>query len=390
MADLKIGEIILRERRKLNMTQEELANALTVTAQAVSNWERGGYPDITLLVRIANFFKITVDELVGNDQATMDDDMVAFGNKYRSNQYSKAEKLAFAKEMYEKYPNNFELINALGECVVNNMESISENMALLKEIHQKIMTQCTDEEYRRASIHRMCFVATDDELEDLIGKSELNWQEAIAIGELREERYILQGRFDEFRRERSATDLLIFMQYLGRYNMNYYGKREHPAYVQNFAEPARTAAWEKHKMRLLEGFDEDGIVPEAWCGCYAEFSLKAAGALIACGNTQKGFAMLENTFALYERWNRIPKGKCMEVGNNAIFGKATVQHTTEYITDICFEDGHKVWAPYIWLFWQTPKDIYVAMTQWPWFNGVREDERYLTLLARAKEMAKTI
>ena len=40
MAELKIAEVIIRERRKLKLTQEELANALMVSPQAVSNWER--------------------------------------------------------------------------------------------------------------------------------------------------------------------------------------------------------------------------------------------------------------------------------------------------------------------------------------------------------------
>ena len=65
--ELKIPEVILKKRREKNLTQEELASALGVSPQAVSNWERGGYPDITLLPKIANFFEITVDELIGND-----------------------------------------------------------------------------------------------------------------------------------------------------------------------------------------------------------------------------------------------------------------------------------------------------------------------------------
>ena len=60
MIDLKISEVILRERQKNKLTQEELASKLGVSAQAVSNWERGGYPDIVLLPQIANFFHITV------------------------------------------------------------------------------------------------------------------------------------------------------------------------------------------------------------------------------------------------------------------------------------------------------------------------------------------
>lgn len=155
MAELKIAEVILRERRKLKLTQGELANALMVSSQAVSNWERGGYPDITLLPRIANYFKITVDELIGNDAATMDEDMLSFGNKYRSNQYSKLEKLAFAKEMYQKYPNNFELIHYLGDLIVDNMDIISDNIELLKELRKRIMSECTDEEYR-AALYTVC------------------------------------------------------------------------------------------------------------------------------------------------------------------------------------------------------------------------------------------
>ena len=65
MTELRIPEVILRERRKKGLTQEELAAQLSVSSQAISNWERGGYPDITLLPRIANFFGITVDELIG-------------------------------------------------------------------------------------------------------------------------------------------------------------------------------------------------------------------------------------------------------------------------------------------------------------------------------------
>lgn len=394
MAELKIAEVILRERRKLDLTQEELASALSVSPQAVSNWERGGYPDITLLPRIANYFKITVDELIGNDEATMVDDMVALGNKLRGNsQYSKKEKLDLAKEMYEKYPNNFELIDILGNLIVENMDVISENIELLKEIHKKIMTECTDEEYRRYSIHRICFAATDDELEDLIGKSEINWQEAIPIGELREERYVLQGRFYEFRRERNATDILIFMKYLGRYCMDYFGNPDKPTYVQNFSEPERTAAWEMHKLNLIENFDlsctcENGV-PDAWCGCYAEFTLKAAGALIACGRHDKGFSMLEKAFARYERWIKIPEGTWLEVGNEAVFGKATVNKMDQkYMVNIRFEDGKTVWTPYLWLFWQKPGDILDAMTRWPFFDKVRSDERFLSFLKLAEMMAE--
>ncbi len=80
MVDLKISEVIFRERQKNRLTQEELASKLGVSAQAVSNWERGGYPDIVLLPQIANFFHITVDELIGNDEAAKQADIESFNH----------------------------------------------------------------------------------------------------------------------------------------------------------------------------------------------------------------------------------------------------------------------------------------------------------------------
>lgn len=50
----------------MGITQEQLAQAMGVTNQAVSKWESGqSYPHITLLPRLAAYFRVTVDELLG-------------------------------------------------------------------------------------------------------------------------------------------------------------------------------------------------------------------------------------------------------------------------------------------------------------------------------------
>ena len=63
---LNLGNKIRELRRRDGRTQDNLAEALGVTAQAVSRWESGGsYPDMEMIPAIANYFHISIDELFG-------------------------------------------------------------------------------------------------------------------------------------------------------------------------------------------------------------------------------------------------------------------------------------------------------------------------------------
>ena len=63
---MKIGQIIAELRKQNNMTQAEVADALYISYQAVSKWERGEcLPDITLLPKIAELFQTSIDKLLG-------------------------------------------------------------------------------------------------------------------------------------------------------------------------------------------------------------------------------------------------------------------------------------------------------------------------------------
>lgn len=70
MFDMKeIGFKIAKLRKGKNMTQMELADALGISFQAISNWERGeSMPDIAKLVSLSQIFDVSVDEILGNDR----------------------------------------------------------------------------------------------------------------------------------------------------------------------------------------------------------------------------------------------------------------------------------------------------------------------------------
>ena len=66
---MKIGEVIREYRKKKNITQEEMANRLGVTAPAVNKWENGNsQPDIMLLAPIARLLNTTLDTLLSFEE----------------------------------------------------------------------------------------------------------------------------------------------------------------------------------------------------------------------------------------------------------------------------------------------------------------------------------
>ena len=62
-----IGKQIAAMRKERGIKQEELANYVSVSTQAVSKWENGGVPDVELLPKIADFFSVSVDSLFGRN-----------------------------------------------------------------------------------------------------------------------------------------------------------------------------------------------------------------------------------------------------------------------------------------------------------------------------------
>ena len=68
MKERNTGTLLRLLRQEVGMTQRELAEALHVSAQAVSNWETGaGCPDVSLLPALAARFGVSVERLLTGD-----------------------------------------------------------------------------------------------------------------------------------------------------------------------------------------------------------------------------------------------------------------------------------------------------------------------------------
>lgn len=94
---LYLPENLKKYRIMKNLTQEDVAEYLGITAQSVSKWERGeSYPDITFLPALANIFETSIDLLVGMDTIRAEETRFNIHKKavefQRNGDYDSAEK----------------------------------------------------------------------------------------------------------------------------------------------------------------------------------------------------------------------------------------------------------------------------------------------------------
>lgn len=111
--ELKISESLKILRKERGTTQDDLANHLGISVQAVSKWERGdGFPDITLLPYIASYYEVTVDDILGCNALRKQEDIAAFRNQANIliNKGKRKERLALCREMQKKYPNDEDVL----------------------------------------------------------------------------------------------------------------------------------------------------------------------------------------------------------------------------------------------------------------------------------------
>ena len=73
MAKETFGERLTKLRKEKGLTQNDIADKVGVSAQAVSKWEKDlASPDIDILLKLSEIFEISMDELLGKEKKTVE------------------------------------------------------------------------------------------------------------------------------------------------------------------------------------------------------------------------------------------------------------------------------------------------------------------------------
>ena len=167
---LKLGENLKKFRLQRELTQEQLADVLSVSAQAVSRWENGTtYPDITLLPTIASYFEITLDELMGMESWRSEEQLKELLGQLEENG-SKGliyENILLLRDAVKTYPTNYELqfrlVNQLAFCEYKDGRGLSEEEKIsfnreAAEIGNRILSHCTDGAIINQTTQQLCYI----------------------------------------------------------------------------------------------------------------------------------------------------------------------------------------------------------------------------------------
>ena len=168
--EINLKEKLRSLRQQKNVTQEALANHLGITPQSVGKWERGeGYPDITLLPKIAFYFDVTVDELLCVDQVRIDEAI----NEYKRQAEACLRDgdidqfLTIWEKAYAEFPNDLRVMHGLMYALNAREETPcpAEKAKRIIKLGETLLEKSTDANQRDGALQRLCFTyqGIDDE-----------------------------------------------------------------------------------------------------------------------------------------------------------------------------------------------------------------------------------
>ncbi|OPJ61202.1 helix-turn-helix domain-containing protein [Clostridium oryzae] len=160
---IKIGENLRKLRIKNELTQEKLAEVFGVSPQAISRWENNStYPDVTMLPGIANYYNVSIDELMGMDEIRNIEKInstFSIVHEYESKGMIN-EAIQTLREAIKLYPNNYGLLSELALALTLKTNTDIEydlfNEAIA--LSERVLLNSTNEKIRSTTKTNLCFL----------------------------------------------------------------------------------------------------------------------------------------------------------------------------------------------------------------------------------------
>ena len=371
--ELNFGENIKRLRRSRDLTQEALADALGVSSQSVSKWECAyGYPDITQLPAIANYFGVTIDELLSNDEDGRKKALEECRKKINDIPYASEEQIEIVLDYHRRYPDDLRYTRML---CFNISDHITKICPENREKYYPLLLQ-TAEKYindpncRGSVAQSMINACPEEELDSWLKYT------SYAPENIRRNRLIKRsmalGKIDQQQVHIYLSNLEAFAYQL---NIKY----------PSDAGAEKKAVYLKAILDVLASLGDNGIISDGWLAFAANKELWYASCLFSIDKHDEGKKAFLSAAEKLRRYYSITE-EYLDLGS-PIFGGIRINKNWKTAID---ENGieHKLFGLQHLMGYGEPSFTFTLLTDptLTWFDSARNEDYFKNTVKWIEEL----
>ena len=392
--NLEFGKNLKMLRRQKDLTQDELAQKLSLSVQAISRYETGtAYPDIEMLPVMAGFFGVTVDALLGVSSEARERRMDEYTEELRKITDRK-ERLALLRKQHAEFPGEWDVVSDM----IYEMMFIPECLDEMREIVDDALKNCPNNLSRESIILHYLRSEPDEDKANLFIDKYASHYDMRRI-HLFDDRYSSRGEHEKLKsiRQKWALEEL-----------------EHSLYrLTERIDDDIAASCENCRLvlSLLEHFSKnhDRTKPDMWVSVKLQIMLRLANNYFMISKEDEGFTILDESVSLLENLFSLENGTVLTYGTPK-FDKLSATTEKGIFYNITEFSGIIATSMMMDLIYQTPigpannerlmdgftksmvfsDHIYQNVLKdasWDGFEKVKNDPRYLSLRERAKTVS---
>lgn len=358
---LQFGDNFKRLRKQKDITQEQLAEMLGVSCQSVSRWELGVcYPDFELLPVIANYFEVTIDSLLSNDDISKEKDKELFFERLDKLDWSDTEQLSLAKEYCYKYPTDpqyrWHLVRIATNQILIGNDKNGEIYQMLKTNAEKLL----ETKYRDATIDQMVVACTEDDLE--------YWLELCPYTSTFNRRGCIVSRYNR----RSGNEDKQYI-HQGLENLEKFSNQLDRRYPDSYGS-TKKSKYHYKILKIIESFGDGNEVPDGWKLFYAYKQLVLSACLFDMDKHEEGWKNFDSAINKY-KYIFDSTDKWLDLGGE-LFANLKVNKTWTTAVDESGEEYELFGISYLSFYSIDFLYGFLNNPRWAWFNSVRETDKY--------------
>lgn len=410
---LYIADKLKQLRIAKNLTQEQLAYNLGVSAQSVSRWENdNSYPDIEFIPEIARFFGVSTDELMGVSRAFREAKFNEEWEIFRIKQEDADTAIDRLRKIHRDFP---EKPQPLVRLLLYLSEDDGENYAEQRELTEKLLKMETASQSDRDYAKKWLIMsAPESDLPELLT--------SFATGEDMRREALLDARCGFGSKGAGEMDV----QTAGNGYKQYYllsliygifrrlaHVQDHPSQEEAITDCERAVRRKLELINLFAGTSGMNLVsgdgePDLWYSERVDAGLRLSCYCASTDRKEEALYHLEDTTRLFERFYSMPEGtkltfRCPEMDRLSLTWYTGVRNPEDVKN---FKDGlvlckrseetffslpmyydrkdgmeefdHNVECP-VW-------DMYPLEAEqgWEWFDPIRDNPHFKALVARMR------